>query len=500
MTIGEKIQFYRRKAGLSQEELAKRMLLSRQTVSLWEIDKTVPTLENLIRLKEIFGVSVDDLTCDDQPTEDIENEISFESVAEERKDEPDGEQEEAYELYDTSIPDNVHTYRYEADALKRIFKKLTLRNVIVIIATTVLWVFFLIGVISNSNYEIDVELILLGALSVAATYAWVVHLRTRKLWKKSIAEMIQCVYSYQIFDSYFVLNVFKNDEAKRWYKVDFSEIEAIRRVDEYLLLTVSGQLYIIKKQDLPEGSPLFDIYRNSKLKKKSKLSARKKVASITLFVLSILAIFGALVVMAILSSTVYPYVTGNAFMWVFFCFTPISIACMIFGFRNRVKKNIIVGIIITVLLCCYGSMVFIPDSVLHTDEPILRFESETGIDIPEHKAINTWVYESYDVDDKTQSSSTESFVYFDSEAAIALEETFAEDSRWMSEIPNAMIGIMPNYNAYSADNYYHLLYNVTTDEFNTVPSESGEYEFIHISYDLTSSVMHINEYQVNYLK
>ena len=69
MTVGEKIQFYRKKIGLSQEDLGKKLLVSRQTVSLWEIDKTLPTVDNLIRLKEIFGVSIDDILTDSDITE-----------------------------------------------------------------------------------------------------------------------------------------------------------------------------------------------------------------------------------------------------------------------------------------------------------------------------------------------------------------------------------------------------------------------------------------------
>lgn len=61
MNIGEKIQFYRKKFQMSQEELGQRLLVSRQTVSLWEKNQTVPSIDNLIRLKEIFGVSLDNL-------------------------------------------------------------------------------------------------------------------------------------------------------------------------------------------------------------------------------------------------------------------------------------------------------------------------------------------------------------------------------------------------------------------------------------------------------
>ena len=69
MTVGEKIQFYRKKIGLSQEELGQKMLVSRQTVSLWEMDKTVPSIDNLIRLKDIFGVSIDEILCGEEAAE-----------------------------------------------------------------------------------------------------------------------------------------------------------------------------------------------------------------------------------------------------------------------------------------------------------------------------------------------------------------------------------------------------------------------------------------------
>ncbi|MBR5460720.1 MAG: helix-turn-helix transcriptional regulator [Clostridia bacterium] len=59
--IGERIQYYRKKKGLSQEELGTRLHLSRQTVSLWEKGQTLPTIDNLLRLREIFDTSLDEL-------------------------------------------------------------------------------------------------------------------------------------------------------------------------------------------------------------------------------------------------------------------------------------------------------------------------------------------------------------------------------------------------------------------------------------------------------
>jgi len=61
MTFGENILKLRRSHNLSQEELAERLLVSRQTISLWETDQTLPTIENLLLLKEIFDIQIDEM-------------------------------------------------------------------------------------------------------------------------------------------------------------------------------------------------------------------------------------------------------------------------------------------------------------------------------------------------------------------------------------------------------------------------------------------------------
>ena len=61
MDIGISIQNHRKRLGLSQEELGQQLCVSRQTVSQWENGQTVPSVDNLLRLKEIFGISLDAL-------------------------------------------------------------------------------------------------------------------------------------------------------------------------------------------------------------------------------------------------------------------------------------------------------------------------------------------------------------------------------------------------------------------------------------------------------
>ena len=64
MTLGQKIVKLRTSKGLSQEELAETLGVSRQSVSKWEIDQTLPQIEKIILMAKKFGVTTDELLID----------------------------------------------------------------------------------------------------------------------------------------------------------------------------------------------------------------------------------------------------------------------------------------------------------------------------------------------------------------------------------------------------------------------------------------------------
>ena len=70
MTFSEKLLLLRRQKGLSQEQLAEMLDVSRQSVSKWEAQQTLPEPSKIILLSEIFGVSIDQLLKDDLPVEE----------------------------------------------------------------------------------------------------------------------------------------------------------------------------------------------------------------------------------------------------------------------------------------------------------------------------------------------------------------------------------------------------------------------------------------------
>jgi transcriptional regulator with XRE-family HTH domain len=61
MNLGERIYELRSRAGLSQGELADRLDVSRQAVSKWENNSAVPELDKLLKMSELFEISLDGL-------------------------------------------------------------------------------------------------------------------------------------------------------------------------------------------------------------------------------------------------------------------------------------------------------------------------------------------------------------------------------------------------------------------------------------------------------
>ena len=72
MKIGQFIYSARKRKRISQEELASLLEVSRQSISLWETDQTVPTLDKLHAMCKIFDVTMDELTGI-EPIKEVKN-------------------------------------------------------------------------------------------------------------------------------------------------------------------------------------------------------------------------------------------------------------------------------------------------------------------------------------------------------------------------------------------------------------------------------------------
>ncbi|MDY5971236.1 MAG: helix-turn-helix domain-containing protein, partial [Candidatus Enterosoma sp.] len=73
--IANRLVELRKKNGLSQEQLAEQLGLSRQAVSKWERAEASPDTDNLICLAKIYGISLDELLADDESIDDIRRNV-----------------------------------------------------------------------------------------------------------------------------------------------------------------------------------------------------------------------------------------------------------------------------------------------------------------------------------------------------------------------------------------------------------------------------------------
>lgn len=78
MKLGNHIKHYRNEKGLSQEELAERVYVTRQTISNWENNKNYPDINSIVLLSEVFEISIDNLIKGD--LEQMKKEINSEEV------------------------------------------------------------------------------------------------------------------------------------------------------------------------------------------------------------------------------------------------------------------------------------------------------------------------------------------------------------------------------------------------------------------------------------
>ncbi len=72
MNIGEKLFELRRQKNLSQEEVADKLNVSRQTVSKWETNQSVPDFDKIMPLCELYGIGVEELLTGKKPEQKAE--------------------------------------------------------------------------------------------------------------------------------------------------------------------------------------------------------------------------------------------------------------------------------------------------------------------------------------------------------------------------------------------------------------------------------------------
>ena len=272
MTVGENIQRYRKNLGMSQEELGQKLLVSRQTISLWEKDQTTPTIDNLMRLKEVFGVSVDEILG-------TENNAQIAEIE----------------------PSEVYKFNYSSTELNEVFGLMKKSVIIRAVAFVFVAAVIIILLIASSAPDIITGLVG-GMLFFSSFYQFKIIREYCKTMKKNFSKVRESDYEYKIYDNYMVIRVYRKDKKVRELKYCFSEIEQIQMLDKWLILQCDGQAFLIRKSELKGNSFFLSYIQNNSVKATEYRAPDKlRILSIVLFVASLLSIFGALALISAVS-------------------------------------------------------------------------------------------------------------------------------------------------------------------------------------------------------
>ena len=330
MAIGDMILKHRKDLGISQDELGQKLFVSRQTISLWEKNQTVPAIDNLMRLSEIFGVSVDEILG-------VEHDAQKE------------------------IPKEVYRFIYAEEELHRIHRlqrRIIYSKPLLFSLISVLLIIFLVSSSAPG--------IMIGFAFGMFFCGTVSHLKSlhiyNKSWKNRLQQICQSTYEHRLFENRIEIGIYRNNEEFRVSKCYYADIEQIQQMGNWLILQFGGQAFIIRKNALKDNSVFYSyMYQNPSKTTESPVLNKFRIFSILLFGASLLSVLGAIALVGAVSAYNGLFIEN---MWIFYLLIPIPIASVCFGFvlksrGYKYKKNIIAGIIITLLLCIYGSFSFI---------------------------------------------------------------------------------------------------------------------------------------------
>ena len=510
MLISERIRHYRKKCGLSQEELGEKLLVSRQTISLWEQGQTVPTIDNLIRLKDIFHVSTDEILGVDEGrgagaaeeprdggTAPGNHAAGTGEGAENSGGAESGSGAESAEGQDKKGPCERCSFSYTEEDCGSIYKSL-LKNALIMPVLLFVCSVFLLLLVFTTDISARSGGVLIGLVVGALTAACAALFRCIRLRKRLAAQLQGAEVALDVYADSLLAEIRKEGEYRQQRKFSFSAVRKLRNTDDFLLIQWQDSFLPVKKEAI-KGDSLLYACAGAYAPVAAAPDRKNRLPSLLFCLGSIAALPIAVILVSAVSHPSERFVQN---LWILFLFTPVPIASVVLGFcwkakKQIYKKNIIAGFIMIFLLCIYGSFTFIFSGIYdYSDKPVARVEQLTGIQLPQYEQIVTtdWT--------KLQQASDTAYIYYSSEVTFSAENEpdfgGAYADFWLETVPNDMLGltVLQGSGLQLYDRF--LFYNIDEETYNLLPAEEGNYRMLSIFYDSGNHEMRIMEYTIPY--
>ena len=222
----KKIEKYRKQLKLSQEELGNKLFVSRQTVSQWENDQTSPTIDNFLRLCDVFGISMNDFF-----------------------------KEKISEVDSTTKICEQYNWKYSEDELNDSFRVLGRKDTVSsVIALFLLSIIAIIALI----LKIWVGLAFACVFLISRIFAlFTYQVSYKNSYKQAINTMLDNEYHICVDDSSVVITVLDNlgriISLDRIYPI---YIEKSWHTEDLFIIQYKQRRYIVKKNEIPQESQL----------------------------------------------------------------------------------------------------------------------------------------------------------------------------------------------------------------------------------------------------
>lgn len=238
MTVGERLQSYRKQHNLSQEELAKQLFVTRQTISLWETDQTLPTIDNLVRLKDILDVSIDDILTGPEDKPEEENQ-----------------------------PLESYEFKYSKPIFKSVFKTVNVKSFLTHLVLTLLLI--LNTVRTYFVVTDDISKGLYWGFTVIAVIFFIRYIISMaKVGKASKNNALKNEYQYDVFEDSIKLTVAKDGQAITAKTITPENIPRCWSTNSLYIFIYQNSIYALKKQCLDSNSHLHLFFHKGRKSKK----------------------------------------------------------------------------------------------------------------------------------------------------------------------------------------------------------------------------------------
>ena len=491
MKLGDRISKKRKEKGITQEQLADIMNVSRQSVSLWENNQTIPTMDKLMQLSDVLGVSVSTL---------VGNELEY--------DENVLPLARAKTLLNINIIDEM---------LKMYLKKMRTSTIVQAV------LFGFVGLISyivddSANLFFLVVFIVVEPILISRLF-----LTRKKLRDSALRDLQRDPNKEYLFDFYndYVNISIKSQMTDSKIRISFKDLNKVVETEHFYFLVDNGKYIPVEKSSLQGNvdtlrsllrgnastyeSPFEKIDNRANGMSFKELDTLKLISTV-LFVLTFFTIPLGMIVVSVYSQFVNVYSSMSFIenIWIMIIVFPLPLASIITGLvlrKNSLKgtKNIVVGAIMGGLLIIYSSFTLIFGKLISHDYAYVdNLEVTIGFELPDHGHITTQKYtdESGLTDIFTESKSDVLFI--DAKEVEEFESRLYGSNLWTNVVSTKNIGMLPLEATFDISSYdKFMIFNVNQSTYNELPTTSGTYQMLFLAYDSINDKMNIFEFKLS---